>query len=88
MPILHLKYCSHITVIAGKLEETIKTKDGTANELILKLDEKYPGLKKLFISNGILNLNTMIFLMRTGEPTVAVSDLNTKFKDGDVLILI
>lgn len=90
MPVLHLKYCARMVVVTGKMEETIETKIGTIDELISQLEEKYPGLRELFVSNdkGVLNLNSMIFLMRIGEPTVAVVDLKVNLVDGDNLILI
>jgi molybdopterin converting factor small subunit len=89
MPRLHLKYLCHIMVATGKMEEHFESKKDTLLDLIMELDEKYPGLKDIFIppENGIFNARTAITLSRPGEPSRGLSDPSFKLKEGDVLIL-
>lgn len=89
MPVVHVNYLSHIITLTGKYKETIEMRGGTLGDLISELDEKYPGLKDLFIPPevGILNLRTMVHLMRIGEAARGVTDPNITLKDGDVLNL-
>jgi len=88
MPSLHLKYLCHIMVATGKMEEHYESKKDTLLDLILELDEKYPGLKEIFVPpDGFFNARTSVTLSRPGEPARGISDPGFKLKDGDVLIL-
>jgi molybdopterin converting factor small subunit len=89
MPHLQLKYLCHILVATGKMDEEFDAKGETVLDLIMELDNKYPGLKEIFIppENNLFNARTAITLARPGEPTRGVSDPNFKLKDGDTVIL-
>jgi len=89
MAIVHVKYLCHVMALTGKYAETIEMRGKTLGDLISELDEKYPGLKDLFIPPevGILNIRTMIHLVRRSERPRGVVDPNMKLEDGDVLIL-
>jgi molybdopterin converting factor small subunit len=89
MPIVHLNYLSHIIVVTGKSRETIDTTGQTIYDLISELNEKYPGIKNIFVEpeSGILNVRTMIHLERSRQPLIVVMDLSFKIEDGDIIYL-
>lgn len=86
---LYIKYGGHISFITGKLKESVELRGKTVDALLSELDEKYPGLKEIFIDpeTGILNLRTNIYLRRSGEPTIGLLDREFELSDGDTLML-
>ncbi len=85
---LVLKYCTHIAIFTGKLVETVETKAKTIEELLVELDERYPGFKQLFFVNGKFNVRTMIYIKKKGAFTSPVIDPMTPLKDFDEVIFI
>ncbi len=85
---IHLKYATWIITVTGKWEETIKTKSKTISELLSELDKTYPGFKDIFIPPNIgkLNIRTMIYLTRSGQPTKGIVDPQEKLGDKDSLL--
>lgn len=88
MPAIHLKYATWIITVTGKWEEIIQTKSKTISDLILELDKIHPGFKDIFIPPqvGKLNIRTMIYLTRSGQPTKGVVDLHERLEDNDTLL--
>jgi molybdopterin converting factor small subunit len=76
-------------VATGKMEEEFQARGDTVLDLIMELDEKYPGLKDIFIppENRLFNARTAITLSRLGEPTRGISDPNTRLTEDDTVIL-
>ena len=76
-------------VATGKMEEEFQTRGETILDLITELDEKYPGLKDIFVppENRLFNARTAMTLSRPGEPTRGISDPTFKLQDGDTVIL-
>jgi len=59
----------------------------TIEDVISKLDEKYPGFKDIFLPpGGIFNSRTAITLTKVGQPGSAVIDQKQKIEAGDVLL--
>ena len=84
-----LRYGSHIAIMTGKEGEPVSLAGvGTIVDLLSKLDEKYPGMKELFMpSDDIFNIRTAITLRRAGQPTRGVIDPMENIEDGDTLLL-
>jgi hypothetical protein len=73
-------------VFTGRYGETIEIKGETVNDLLSRLDEKYPGFKEIFLApSGCFNIKTTIHLIRHGEPAKNVLNPYLKLKEGDVL---
>ena len=88
LPTIHLKYATWIITVTGKWEEIIQTESKTISELISELDKIHPGFKDIFIPPqiGKLNIRTMIYLTRAGQPTKGVVDLHERLEDNDTLL--
>jgi len=88
LALLHLKYATWIITVTGKWEEWIQTKSKTISKLLSELDKKYPGFRDIFIPPqiGKLNIRTMIYLTRAGQPTKGVIELEEKLQDRDTLL--
>jgi hypothetical protein len=84
----YIEYVMHIAVMTGKTAEAVSLEGiDTISDLILKLDEKYPGFKELFMPlDGVFNSRTAINLRRVGQPTLGLFDEKQGIEDGDVLI--
>ena len=88
MSLIHLKYATWIITVTGKWEETIQTESRTISDLISELDQIHPGFKDIFIPPkiGKLNIRTMIYLTRAGQPTKGVVELQEIIEDNDTLL--
>ena len=86
---VYLKYVGHIAVMTGKLREPIGLESvKTISDLISKLDEKYSGLKEVFIpSGGVFNSRTAIILRRAGQGSFSIINEEEPIKEGDILTL-
>jgi hypothetical protein len=86
---VYLKYIGHIAVMTGKTREAMSL-DGvsTISDLLSKLDERYSGLKEVFMPpGGVFNSRTAIILRRTGQPTFSIIHEEEQIKDSDTLTL-
>ncbi|RLB02882.1 MAG: hypothetical protein DRG55_01710 [Deltaproteobacteria bacterium] len=86
---LSLRYVGHIAFLTGKSREAVEldeTED--ISDLIARLDERYPGLKDLFMpKGGVFNSRTGILVRRAGQPTFSVIDEGERVEDGDIITL-
>lgn len=84
-----LKYEGPIAMMAGRTKESISLEGiKNINDLLTKLDEKYPGFKQIFIPpNGIFNSRTGIVVKRPGMLGFPVIDPNAEIKDNDTILL-
>jgi hypothetical protein len=85
----YLKYVGHIAVMTGKIREAIKLEGvNTILDLLSKLDEKYPGLKEVFIPpGGVFNSRTGIILRREGKGSASIINEEEKVEEGDIITL-
>jgi len=85
----YLLYGSHICAMTGKDKEAISLEGvSTVEDLLLKLDTAYEGIKDLFIPpGGIFNSKTAILIRRPGESGKPVLDQKEQIKPRDVLLL-
>ena len=76
-------------MITGKEKEAINLEGiNTIEDLISKLDKKYPGLKDIFIpQEGMFNSRTAITVRRLGEPSVTIINKKQEIKAGDTVFL-
>ena len=81
------KYVGHIAVITGRVRESLSLDDvRNISDLLSKLDEKYPGIKEVFMPpGGVFNSRTGIICRRAGQPSFGIIDENQEIQDGDVL---
>ena len=86
---VQLRYCSHIAIMTGKEGEPVSLEGvATISDLLLTLDEKYPGIKALFMPpDDLFNIRTAITLRRSGQPSRGVIDPMEKIENGDTLLL-
>lgn len=86
---LYVKYAGHISFITGRLKEAVALRGKNVDDLLSELDEKYPGLKEIFIDpeTRILNLRTNIYLRRSGLAAIGLLDREFELSDGDTLML-
>ena len=86
---VYLKYLGHIAVMTGKLREPIGLEGvRTISDLISKLDEKYSGLKEVFMPpGGVFNSRTAIILRRAGQGSFSIINEEELIKGGDTLTL-
>ena len=86
---VYLKYVGHIAVMTGKLREPIGLEGvKTVSDLISRLDEKYSGLKEVFIPpGGVFNSRTAIILRRAGQGSFSIINEEEPIKGGDTLTL-
>ena len=86
---VYLKYVGHIAVMTGKLREPISLEGvKTISDLISKLDEKYSGLKEVFMPpGGVFNSRTAIILRRAGQGSFSIINEEELIKEGDILTL-
>ena len=84
-----LQYVGHIAAITGKVRDSILTEDvENISELLIKLDQKHPGIKETFMPpNGVFNSRTAIVVRRAGYPTYSIVREDEKLHDGDILTL-
>lgn len=84
---VYLKYVGHIAFLTGKNREALSfNKYINISELISKLDEKYPGLKEVFMPRGgVFNSRTGIIVRRAGQASFSIIDEEEKIVDGDIL---
>lgn len=83
----YLKYVGHIAVMTGKIREAISL-EGVNNisDLILKLDQIYPGLKEVFMPPaGFFNSRTAIILRRVGQASFSIINEEERIENGDIL---
>jgi molybdopterin converting factor small subunit len=84
---VYLKYVGHIAVMTGKIREAVDLEGvNTISDLLSKLDEKYSGLKEVFMPpGGVFNSRTAIILRRGGQSSFSIINEEEEIKDGDVL---
>jgi hypothetical protein len=85
----YLTYGSFVPVITGLDKEAIDLEGiKTIEELIAKLDKKYPGIRDIFLPpGGVFNSKTAITLKRAGKPPVPVIDQKQEVEAGDTIFL-
>jgi hypothetical protein len=85
---VYVNYVFPVATITGKEREAISLEGiDTISDLISKLDEKYTGIKDLFIPpNDIFNVRTGITLRR-GQRSRGIGDPGEKIEEGDILTL-
>jgi hypothetical protein len=86
---VYLKYVGHIAVMTGKIREAISLEGvNTISDLILKLDQIYPGLKEVFMPpGGVFNSRTAIILRRVGQASFSIIKEEEIIENGDILTL-
>jgi len=81
------KYVGHIAVMTGRVRELLTLSHiKKISDLLSNLDEKYPGIKEVFMPpGGVFNSRTGIICRRAGQPSFGIIDENQEIQDGDVL---
>ena len=76
-------------MVTGLRKEVVSAEGiGTVEDLITKLDEKYPDFKEIFIpTGGIFNSRTAITLSRPGQPSMPVIAPQVEVQGGDTLFM-
>ncbi len=85
----YINYIAPVAIMTGKESEAINLEGiDTVSDLFSTLDEKYSGVKELFMPpDDVFNVRTAITLRRTGQPSRGIIDPAEKIEDGDILTL-
>lgn len=86
---VYVIYGSFILSLTDREKEPISLEGiDTIEDLISRLDTKYPGLKEVFMpAKGGFNSRTAITLRRAGLPPISVTDQKQPIQAGDILLL-
>jgi hypothetical protein len=85
---VYVNYIFPVATMTGREREAISLEGiETISDLISKLDEKYSGIKNLFMPpDDIFNVRTMITLRR-GQRARGIGDPGEKIEEGDIITL-
>lgn len=83
-----MNYVFPVATMTGKEREAISLEGiETISDLISKLDEKYAGIKDLFMPpDDIFSVRTMITLRR-GQRARGIADPKEKLEEGDIITI-
>lgn len=86
---LDLNYVVHFHDLTGIPDEVYETEADTCLELIGELDGRYPGLKKLLVTeDGRPRVQNAMILYHKGVRAHPVNDFSNEIGDGDYITFL